>query len=40
MSILVTVIFSYLVFKERLSRKALIGLCLMLTATLLMVFFK
>ena len=40
MSILVTVIFSYFVFKERLSRKALIGLCLMLTATLLMVFFK
>ena len=40
MSILITVIFSYLVFKEKLSVKALIGLILMLVATLLMVFFK
>lgn len=40
MSILLTVIFSYFVFKEKLSIKALIGLILMLTATLLMAFFK
>lgn len=40
MSILVTVIFSYFVFKEKLSKKALIGLILMLAATLLMVFYK
>lgn len=40
MSILITVIFSYFVFKEKLSKKAFIGLILMLTATLLMVFFK
>ncbi len=40
MSILFTVVFSYFVFKEKLSKKALVGLILMLTATLLMVFFK
>ena len=40
LSILVTVIFSYFVFKEKLSKKALIGLCLMVVGTLLMVFFK
>lgn len=40
LSILVTVIFSYFVFKEKLSKKALLGLCLMVAATLLMVFFK
>ena len=40
MSILFTVVFSYFVFKEKLSKKALLGLLLMLTATLLMVFFK
>lgn len=40
MSILVTVIFSYFVFKEKLSKKAALGLALMLAATLLMVFFK
>ena len=40
MSILFTVVFSYFVFKEKLSKKALVGLLLMLTATLLMVFFK
>ncbi|MCF0133877.1 MAG: EamA family transporter [Blautia sp.] len=39
MSVLVTVIFSYIVFKEKLSKKALIGLCLMLLATLAMVLF-
>ena len=40
MSILVTVIFSYFVFKEKLSKKAFIGLCMMIMGTLLMVFFK
>ena len=40
MSILVTVAFSYLVFKEKLSKKALLGLSLMVTGTLLMAFFK
>lgn len=40
MSILVTVAFSYLVFKEKLSKKALLGLSLMVAGTLLMAFFK
>jgi len=40
LSILVTVAFSYLVFKEKLSKKAFLGLCLMVAGTLLMVFFK
>ena len=40
LSILVTVTFSYFVFKERLSKKAMLGLCLMVIGTLLMVFFK
>ena len=40
LSILVTVAFSYVVFKEKLSRKAMIGLGLMVIGTLLMVFFK
>lgn len=40
LSILVTVVFSYFVFKEKLSKKALIGLCLMVIGTLLMAFFK
>ncbi len=40
MSILVTVVFSYFVFKEKLSRKAFVGLCLMLAGTLLMAIFK
>ena len=40
LSILVTIIFSYFVFKEKLSKKALIGLLLMVAGTLLMVFFK
>ena len=40
LSIIVTVIFSYFVFKEKLSKKAFIGLCLMVVGTLLMVFFK
>ena len=40
LSIIVTVIFSYFVFKEKLLKKALAGLCLMIVGTLLMVFFK
>ncbi len=40
MSILVTIIFSYFVFKEKLSKKALIGLGLMATGTLLMAIFR
>ena len=39
MSILVTVAFSYVVFREKLSKKAALGLGLMVTGTLLMVFF-
>ena len=40
LSIIVTVVFSYFVFKEKLSKKALLGLCLMVIGTLLMAFFK
>lgn len=40
LSILVTVAFSYLVFKEKLSKKAALGLLLMVAGTLIMVFFK
>ena len=40
LSIIVTVVFSYFVFKEKLSRKALLGLCLMVIGTLLMAFFQ
>ncbi len=40
LSILVTVAFSYIVFKEKLSAKSLSGLCLMVIGTLLMAFFK
>jgi len=40
LSILFTVAFSYLVFKEKLSKKAFLGLTLMVAGTLLMVFFK
>lgn len=36
LSILVTVLFSYAVFRERLSKKALAGLCLMASGTLLL----
>ena len=36
LSIIVTVIFSYIVFKERLSRKAFIGLLMMVAGTLMM----
>jgi transporter family protein len=40
LSIIVTVAFSYFVFKERLSKKAFFGLLLMVVGTLLMAFFK
>ena len=40
LSILVTVAFSYIVFKEKLSKKAFIGLSLMVIGTLLMALFK
>lgn len=40
LSVLVTVAFSFVVFKEKLSKKAFLGLALMVVATLLMVFFK
>lgn len=40
MSIIFTVAFSYFVFKEKLSAKAIVGLTLMVTGTLLMAIFK
>ncbi len=40
LSIIVTVAFSYIVFKEKLSKKAFLGLTLMVAGTLLMAFFK
>ena len=40
LSILITVAFSYIVFKEKLSKKAFLGLALMVVGTLLMAFFK
>ena len=40
LSIVVTVAFSYFVFKEKLSKKSIFGLCLMVAGTLLMAFFK
>ena len=40
LSIVVTVAFSYVVFKEKLSLKAGVGLLLMIAGTLLMAFFK
>ena len=39
LSIVVTVLFSYIVFKEKLSKKAFIGLCLMIVGTLIMTIF-
>ena len=39
MSIIVAVVFSYIVFKEKLSKKAFFGLALMLVGTLLMAIF-
>lgn len=40
LSIVVTVAFSYFVFKEKLSKKAFAGLCLMVTGALLMAIFQ
>lgn len=40
LSIVFTVSFSYVVFKEKLSKKAFLGLVFMITATLIMAFFK
>ena len=40
LSIIVTVAISFIVFKEKLSKKATLGLFLMVTGTLLMAFFK
>ena len=40
LSILITVAFSHIVFKEKLSKKAFLGLALMVAGTLLMAFFK
>lgn len=40
MSIIVSIAFSYIVFKEKLTKKAFIGLCLMVAGTLLMTVFK
>lgn len=40
LSILITVAFSYIVFKEKLSKKAFLGLALMVVGTLLMALFK
>ncbi|MBS7175582.1 EamA family transporter [Massiliimalia timonensis] len=39
LSIVVSVLFSFLVFKERLSRRALIGLLLMIVGTLIIAYF-
>ena len=39
LSIVVAIVFSYIVFGEKLSKKALLGLVMMITGTLLMVFF-
>lgn len=39
LSIIVSILFSYIVFKERLSRKALLGFALMVLATLAMAIF-
>ena len=38
LSIVVTIVFSYIVFHEKLSRKALLGLVLIIGGTLWMVF--
>lgn len=40
LSILVTVLFSFLVFHEKLNRKAFVGLCLITTATIIMAVFN
>ena len=40
LSILVTVAFSYFVFREKLTKRSLLGLCFMVAGTLMMVWFK
>ena len=40
LSIVVTVLFSYLFFGEKLTKKSFLGLCMMVAGTLLMAFFK
>ena len=39
LSIVVSIVFSYIVFKEKLSKRAFIGLCLMIIGTLFMAIF-
>lgn len=39
LSIVITVVFSYIVFKEKLTKKSFIGLCLMIIGTLVMTIF-
>lgn len=39
LSVVVSILFSYIVFKEKLSKKAFAGLCLMVAGTLLMAIF-
>lgn len=39
MSVIVSIAFSYIVFKEKLTKKAFLGLCLMIAGTLLMTIF-
>lgn len=39
LSILVSIIFSYIVFKEKLTKKSFLGLCLMIIATIMMAIF-
>ena len=39
LSIIVSIVFSYIVFKEKLSKKAFIGLCLMVFGTVIMAVF-
>lgn len=39
MSIIVSITFSYIVFKEKLTKKAFLGLCLMIAGTLIMTIF-
>jgi len=40
LSILVTAFFSCVVLKEKLSKKSVLGLCLMTTGALMMVFYR
>ena len=40
LSIIVTIVFSYFVFKEKLTRKAFAGLCLMIAGTLAPILIK